>query len=60
MLSVILWRTISSPFGFCLTTSQFSGERPACQSLIFCFRVGFLPRLNEIASFFALVFVILV
>lgn len=41
---------MSSPFGFCLTTSQFSGASPACPSLIFCFLVGFLPRLNEIAS----------
>lgn len=42
---VRLWRMMSSPSGFYRTTSQFSGARPACPSLIFCFLVGFLPFL---------------
>nr|DAY51430.1 MAG TPA: hypothetical protein [Caudoviricetes sp.] len=42
----------SSPFGFCFTTSQFSGASPACPSLIFCARVGFFPCLKELPPFF--------
>ena len=51
MVFVCLWRMTSSPSGFCFTISQFSGASPACPSRIFCFLVGFLPRLKKIASF---------
>ena len=45
IVSWYLFKMISSPFAFCFTTSQFSGARPACPSLIFCFLAGFLPFL---------------
>ena len=53
--SVCLCRMTSSPVGASRTTSQFSGESPACPSRIFCFRVGFFPcRIVSPPSFISL------
>jgi len=51
ILLLILWSKISSPSGFCLTISQFSGDNPACPILTFCFLVGFFPWRKAIPPF---------